>query len=200
LLKKKGKIKMELKNLVKTAQKGKKRVGRGYGSGKGGHTVGRGSKGTKARNKVGLLFEGTKTKKSFLKRLPLRRGKGKLKSIKQKPLIVNLKHLNLLSKGTLVNVESLVKAGLVEAKQARLWGVKILGDGDLKVALKVVLPCSLSAQEKIKKAGGEIIKKTTSSKKIEEVEEKKEKPGEKKEMKPEEKKEEKKKQKESKTK
>ncbi len=165
---------MELKNLVKTTKRGKKRIGRGYGSGKGGHTVGRGSKGTKARNKVGLLFEGTKTKKSFLKRLPLRRGKGKLKSIKQKPLIVNLKYLNLLNKGTLVDIENLVKAGLVEAKQARLCGVKILGDGDLKVALKVTLPCSLSAQEKVKKAGGEIIKKTTSSKKTGEVKEKKE--------------------------
>jgi len=148
---------MELKNLTKTTQKGKKRVGRGYGSGKGGHTVGRGSKGDKARGKVGLLFEGTKVKKSLLKRLPLRRGKGKLKSLKQKPLIINLKHLNLLSKGTLVNVESLVKAGLVEGKQARLWRVKILGDGELKVALKVALPCSSSAQEKIKKAGGEVI-------------------------------------------
>lgn len=158
---------MELKNLTKTTQKGKKRVGRGYGSGKGGHTVGRGSKGDKARGKMGLLFEGTKVKKSLLKRLPLRRGKGKLKSIKQNPLIINLKHLNLLSKGTLVNVESLVKAGLVEGKQARLWGVKILGDGELKVALKVVLPCSKSAQEKIKKAGGEISQKIEVAPKVE---------------------------------
>ncbi len=174
---------MELKNLVKTAQKGKKRIGRGYGSGKGGHTVGRGSKGTKARTKVGLLFEGTKTKKSLLKRLPLRRGKGKLKSLKQKPLIINLKHLNLLKKGTLVDVESLVKAGLVEGKQARVWGVKILGDGELKVALKVTLPCSSSAQEKIKKAGGEVVKKPARSKKVEKVEKKKEKQEGKKEVK-----------------
>jgi len=150
---------MKLNQLPKTTTKSKKRIGRGYGSGKGGHTVGRGSKGAKARGKVGLLFEGTKVKKSLLKRLPLRRGKGKLKSIKQKPLIINLKHLNLLSKGTLVNVESLVKVGLVEEKQARLWGVKILGDGELKVALKLALPCSKSAVEKIKKAGGEIISK-----------------------------------------
>ena len=34
--------------LLKTT-KNKKRVGRGYGSGKGGHTVGRGSKGAKSR-------------------------------------------------------------------------------------------------------------------------------------------------------
>lgn len=155
---------MKLNQLSKTTDKKKKRVGRGYGSGKGGHTAGRGSKGTKARNKVGLLFEGTKTKKSFLKRLPLRRGKGKLKSLKQKPLIINLKHLNLLKKETLVNIESLVKAGLIEKKQARLFGVKILGDGELKIALKVNLPCSKSAAEKIKKAGGEIIFKKQGDK------------------------------------
>ena len=150
---------MELKNLPKTVKKSKKRVGRGYGSGRGGHTTGRGSKGTKARGKVGLLFEGTKTKKSFLKRLPLRRGKGKLKSFKQKPLIINLKHLNLLKKETLVDINNLVKAGLIKEKQARLFGVKILGDGELKVSLKVALPCSKSAMEKIKKAGGEIVSK-----------------------------------------
>ena len=56
---------MKLNKLSKTANKKKKRVGRGYGSGKGGHTVGRGAKGLKARGKVKLTFEGTKTKKSF---------------------------------------------------------------------------------------------------------------------------------------
>lgn len=148
---------MELNNLAKTAPKGKKRVGRGYGSGKGGHTSGRGAKGDKARGKISLIFEGTKMKKSLLKRLPLSRGKGKLKSFGKKPVIINLKHLNLLKKETLVNIESLVVAGLVEKKTAQKYGVKILGDGELKVALKVALPCSSSAEAKIKKAGGEII-------------------------------------------
>jgi large subunit ribosomal protein L15 len=148
---------MELKKLPKTTQKSQKRVGRGYGSGKGGHTSGRGAKGDKARGKVALIFEGTKVKKSLLKRLPLGRGKGKLKSFQKKPIIINLKHLNLLSKETLVNIDNLVKAGLIEKKQAQKIGVKILGDGELKIALKVSLPCSSSAAEKIKKAGGEIV-------------------------------------------
>ena len=64
-------------NLPKVVTKSKKRVGRGRGSGKGGHTVGRGQKGQKTRGKIAVLFEGMKVKKSLLKRLPLARGKGK---------------------------------------------------------------------------------------------------------------------------
>jgi len=74
---------MNLGNLPKTTSRQSKRLGRGYGSGKGGHTVGRGAKGNKARGEVRLLFTGAKTKKSFLKRLPLQRGKGKLKKKKK---------------------------------------------------------------------------------------------------------------------
>ncbi|KKU09324.1 MAG: 50S ribosomal protein L15 [Candidatus Woesebacteria bacterium GW2011_GWB1_45_5] len=64
-------------NLPKVVMKSKKRVGRGIGSGRGGHTSGRGQKGQRSRGKIGILFEGVKTKKSLLKRLPLMRGKGK---------------------------------------------------------------------------------------------------------------------------
>lgn len=64
-------------NLPKVVQRSKKRLGRGYGSGKGGHTSSRGQKGQGSRGKIGILFEGVKMKKSFLKRLPLARGKGK---------------------------------------------------------------------------------------------------------------------------
>jgi large subunit ribosomal protein L15 len=67
-------------NLPKIVSKSKKRVGRGMGSGKGSHTVGRGQKGQKSMKDLHILFEGMKTKKSFLKRLPLLRGKGKFKS------------------------------------------------------------------------------------------------------------------------
>lgn len=65
-------------------RKSKKRVGRGYGSGKGGHTSGRGQKGQKARGKISPLFEGTKVKKSLIQRLPLQRGKGKFKPKRKK--------------------------------------------------------------------------------------------------------------------
>ncbi len=63
--------------LPRVVAKSKKRVGRGMGSGKGSHTVGRGQKGQKTRGKINVLFEGMKVRKSFLKRLPLLRGKGK---------------------------------------------------------------------------------------------------------------------------
>lgn len=55
----------------------KKRLGRGYGSGKGGHTSSRGQKGQKSRTDVHILFEGLKVKKSTIKKFPLLRGKGK---------------------------------------------------------------------------------------------------------------------------
>lgn len=75
---------MMLNTLTAIVTKSKKRAGRGLGSGKGGHTVGRGQKGQKTRGKISPLFEGTKVKKSLLKRLPLLRGKGKLKPKKSR--------------------------------------------------------------------------------------------------------------------
>jgi large subunit ribosomal protein L15 len=148
---------MKLNSLPKVTAKPKKRVGRGYGSGKGGHTVGRGQKGQKVRGEMGALFEGTKHRKSLLKRLPLGRGKGKLKP-GRKPLIVNLKYLNLLPAESAVDIESLAKAGIVNLTEAKKLGVKILGEGDLAVKLTVALPCSVQAAEKIVKAGGKVKK------------------------------------------
>jgi large subunit ribosomal protein L15 len=147
---------MNLNQRLKITARKKKRVGRGYGSGKGGHTTGRGAKGDKARGKVKLTFDGTKTKKSFIKKLPFQRGKGKFKSLRTKPLVVNLKYLNLFEKGDSVNLESLIKKGIVAADEAKKWGVKILGDGELKVALTIELPTSKGAAKKIEKAGGKV--------------------------------------------
>jgi large subunit ribosomal protein L15 len=146
----------ELNKLAKINTRKSKRVGRGFGSGKGGHTSGRGQKGQKARRKIGLTFEGTKIKKSLLKRLPLGRGKGKFKPSSAKKVIINLKYLNLFKKDEVVNLESLLKKGILN-KDGQNLGVKVLGDGELKVALKVALPCSKGAVIKIKKAGGEIL-------------------------------------------
>lgn len=154
----------KLNELPKIVGKGKKRIGRGRGSGKGGHTVGRGHKGQKAREKVPSLFTGTKMKKSLLKRLPLQRGKGKLKPKKSNPIVVNIKYLNLFNEGEVVDLNSLVKKGIVEKKEAEEFGVKILGEGELNIPLEVHLPCSKGAEEKIKKAGGKVVKKENSTK------------------------------------
>lgn len=74
---------MNLNSLPQIGKRPKKRVGRGIGSGKGGHTVGRGQKGQKARSKINVAFFGTKMKKSLLKRIPMLRGKGKMKPQKR---------------------------------------------------------------------------------------------------------------------
>ena len=142
--------------LPKTIEKRKKRLGRGYGSGKGGHTSGRGQKGQKSRGKVGVIFEGYKVRKSFIKRLPFRRGKGRFEA-KAKPLIINLKHLEVFPENSVVNIESLVKYGIVDAKDAKTYGVKILGDGKVAKKLTVSLPISKSAAKDIEKAGGKIV-------------------------------------------
>lgn len=144
-----------LTTLPKTTTRSKKRAGRGFGSGKGGHTSGRGAKGQKARSKVHIWFEGGQL--PLIKRLPFQRGKSRFKSLKKEPLIVNLKYLNLLPKGTKVSIETLAKHGIVRLKDAQKSGVKILGDGQIKQALKVSLPTSKAAAKAIKKAGGSVI-------------------------------------------
>ena len=146
---------MRLENLPKTTTRAAKRVGRGIGSGKGGHTAGRGQKGQKTRGKIPLTFEGTKVKKSLLKRLPVLRGKGKFKPLKKKArVVVNTKYLNLFPSKSEITLESLKAARIVSPETER---VKILGEGELVKALVVKLPTSAGAKEKIEKAGGKVI-------------------------------------------
>jgi large subunit ribosomal protein L15 len=142
--------------IPKVINNNKKRLGRGYGSGKGGHTSGRGQKGQKSRGKIGILFEGVKMKKSLIKRLPLKRGKGKFKP-STKPITVNLEYLNILSDGTKVDKETLIKKNIVNSKDANEFGVKILGNGKLEKKLTIALPISKSAAKKVEKAGGEVV-------------------------------------------
>ena len=145
---------MDIK-LPKTVINKRKRIGRGYGSGKGGHTVGRGQKGQKARGKIRVLFEGIKVKKSLLKKLPLQRGKGKFKA-STKPIIINLSLLNLLPQGSEVDLDLLTKQGIIESGDAKTYGVKILGDGELSKKLTIKVPISHSAAKKVEKAGGKV--------------------------------------------
>lgn len=146
---------MRIDQLPAITTRPKKRLGRGYGSGKGGHTVGRGQKGQKVRDRIHPLFEGTKIKKSLIQRLPLQRGKGKFKSHKDKPFVVNLKFLELLPTGTEVDLEALIKAGIVNKEDTKK-GVKILGEGEITKKLIVKLPASGGARKKIEKAGGRL--------------------------------------------
>lgn len=158
-----------LSQLEKTTTKSGKRIGRGHGSGRGGHTSTRGHKGQKARQNIGLFFEGTKFKKSLLKKLPLYRGKGKFKSKSSPAFVVNLKYLSLFKEGEKVDLISLQEKGVLEKKLPVGTKVKILGEGEVKFGLKIYLPCSKQAADKIKKAGGEIL--VNKEEKIEKVEE-----------------------------
>ena len=146
---------MNLSALPKITDRSKKRVGRGYGSGKGGHTAGRGTKGQKARNSNALEFEGAARGAGFYKRLPLLRGKDKLKPNSKKPIGVNVKYLNLFKKGSTVSIDSLIKQSIVD-ESARISGVKILGEGELTLPLTVNLPATKGAVKKIEKAGGTV--------------------------------------------
>ena len=142
-----------LSNLTKIVKRSAKRLGRGHGSGKV-KTSGRGTKGQKAREDVGLKFAGSSLQASWLKRLPLMRGKGKNKSLRMEVTGINITALKDLKEKSEVTLETLKKAGIVEK---RVNKVKILGNGELKVALNVKLPCSKSAVTKIEKAGGTVI-------------------------------------------
>ena len=144
---------MKIENLVKITKKQKKRLGQGHGSGRV-KTSGRGTKGQNAKGKRALSFEGGAL--PLIKRLPFRRGKGKNKLFKKKPIIVNIKALNLLKKDSVVDLKTLISHNIVDEEEAKIYGVKILGDGQLKVALTIKLPISKGASEKVKKAGGKI--------------------------------------------
>jgi large subunit ribosomal protein L15 len=144
---------MNLSSLESINTKKKKRVGLGHGSGRG-KTSGRGTKGTKARGDVPLDFEGGAL--PLMKRLPFLRGKGKFKSLKPDPYVINVGALSIFPKNATVDIESLASYGLVNLKDAQRNGVKILGNGLVEVALTVNLPISKSAADKIAKAGGSV--------------------------------------------
>ena len=68
---------MKLHEKPKLVARSQKRLGRGYGSGKGGHTSTRGQKGQKTRGKIPAHFVGTSW--VWFKRLPFIRGKSSLR-------------------------------------------------------------------------------------------------------------------------
>lgn len=143
---------MTLSNLPRIVERPKKRLGRGHGSGKV-KTSGRGTKGQKARENIKLTFAGSSLQASWLKRLPLMRGKGKNKSFREKPTIVNVKFLNSLKANSDVTIKTLQEAHIIDRLVTK---VKILGDGELTIPLMVKLPVSRGAAKKIEKAGGKI--------------------------------------------
>jgi len=141
---------MELHHLrpAKGSKKRKIRVGRGE-AGRRGKTAGRGTKGLKARSKVRQGFEGGQT--------PLQRRIPKLGGFtnpnRVEFTVVNVERLSDFDTGTTVTPDGLRDAGLVKQRGK----IKVLGQGDLDVALTVQAHAfSVGAADKIKAAGGSI--------------------------------------------
>jgi len=142
-----------LNNLPKQTERSKKRPGRGLGSGKG-KTGGRGTKGQKARGSVAASFIGGSL--PLYKKLPFRRGWGNRK-VSVKPTAIALSALNIFKKGDVVDLEALIKIGLITERKAHKTGVKVLNKGSLEVELQVSLPTSEGAKAEIEKKGGKVV-------------------------------------------
>jgi large subunit ribosomal protein L15 len=128
-----------------------KRLGCGESSGHG-KTSGKGHKGQKARSggSLRLGFEGGQM--PLIRRLP-KRGFNNA-AFHKHYAIVNLEDLNEFKAGTVVNEQLLRESKLVRGD---IVGVKVLGNGELKHALKIEADkISASARAKIDKAGGTV--------------------------------------------
>jgi large subunit ribosomal protein L15 len=128
------------------AKTAKTRKGRGEGSK--GKTAGRGTKGSKARGNVPARFEGGQMPLHM--RLPKLRGFRNPFRVEYQ--VVNLDRLaELYPEGGIVTSDDLLAKGAVRKGQL----VKVLGTGDVTVALQVTVDAfSASAKQKIEAAGG----------------------------------------------
>jgi len=137
------------------SRKVRKRLGRGIGSGKG-KTGGRGGKGQTARSGVRLGgFEGGQM--PLHRRLPKR---GFNKRNRKEFNEINLGRLqaavdaNLIDAGKPVDAAALLAAGVI---RRALDGVRLLGDGELKVKLALTVNhASAKAKAAVEQAGGSI--------------------------------------------
>jgi|TARA_B100001245_G_scaffold236489_1_gene227720 large subunit ribosomal protein L15 len=138
---------MKYNELNITANKSRKRVGRGIAAG-GGKTAGRGTKGQGARTgkKLNAMFMGGQ--RALVQAIPKARG---FKSLRTPAQIVYLDHLNAF-KGKTADNTTLFEAGYISTPYHT---VKVIARGELtaKVTLKVQ-GASKSVIEAITKAGG----------------------------------------------
>lgn len=134
------------------ANKAKKKVGRGSGSGLG-TTAGRGDKGQQSRS-GGKTYVGFEGGQMPLYRRIAHRGFSNY-PFKKEYAIFNLRDLEAkYDNDEVVSKETLIKKGLL--KKAGVL-VKVLGDGELTKKLTVnVDKVSASAKEKIEKVGGTV--------------------------------------------
>jgi len=135
----------------KNANTGRKRVGRGMGSGMG-KTSTRGHKGQRSRSGSHMMrgFEGGQM--PLHRRLPKR---GFTNIFRTEYTVVNLDRIAALESVSEITQDDYKKLGLASSKKAL---IKILGSGELTSAVTIhAHKFSKSAQEKIEKAGGKAI-------------------------------------------
>jgi len=135
---------------AKGAVKKRKRVGCGPGSGHG-KTSTRGHKGQNSRSGGGVppWFEGGQM--PLQRRLP-KRGFTNINRVKYQ--VINLDDLAKFESGTKINRGVLIEAGLVKKASEP---VKVLGRGELKVALEIEVDhISRSAAKAVLDAGGSV--------------------------------------------
>lgn len=137
-------------------QKKKRLVGRG---GKRGKTSGKGTKGQKARAGRKMRPE----LRDLIKKIPKLRGYKFSGVEKQAISIVSIATLqNVFNDNEAVNPKTLVAKKAIYARKGTTPLVKILGDGELSKKLSVSgCLISVSARDKIKKAGGSITEKVS---------------------------------------
>ena len=127
----------------------RKRLGRGNASGQG-TTAGKGTKGEKARS--GGLKAGFRGMSSRNQRLAKRRGFTNIFKVQFE--VVNVGKLGRFESGATVSPATLKAAGLIRGNSPH---VKVLGDGQLDVALQVEgVKVSAAARQKIEVAGGTV--------------------------------------------
>ncbi len=134
----------------KGANRQRKRLGRGPGSGHG-KTAGRGHKGFKSRSGSGIKpgFEGGQM--PLQRRLP-KRGFSNINTIKWS--IISLAQLDTLETGAEVTTESLIANGMAHKGRP----VKVLANGEVSKALTITVEkISAGAKVKIEAAGGTIV-------------------------------------------
>jgi large subunit ribosomal protein L15 len=145
---------------AKGATKNRKRIGRGPGSGTGGHRAGKGQKGQKSRSGSHYMpagFEGGQM--PLYMRISKLRGSNKKMSMPMGPfrtstLPVNIGQLAVFEAGTDVTPDLLKQAGILRHLK---HPVKILGNGEISVKLNLTVhQISASAREKVEAAGGTI--------------------------------------------
>ena len=131
------------------SKKGRKRGGRGDGSGHGTYS-GRGCKGQKSRSGYRMKrgFEGGQL--PLIKRLPQKRGFTNI--FRTVYSVININKLNIFESGSEVTPERLVAAGVVKSLR---HPIKILAEGDINHPLLVKAnKFSAAAKAKIEAAGG----------------------------------------------